>query len=246
MSNDKVLRGPPANRLLAALPPKEFQRLRPKLELVTLTFGEILYNPGQKITHVHFPNDSIVSLLSVVGERSSLEVGIVGNEGMAGLAVFMGVDISRTQALVQGTGTAMRMKSEALRNESDQLSPLHRLLHRYSHSLMTQISQSAACNRFHTVNTRLARWMLMTHDRMGDDTFQLTQNFMSNMLGVRREGVSKAAGDLQKQKLISYSRGVISVLDRAGLESAACKCYQIIRDESDSFLGVRPAIGNRN
>ena len=246
MSNDKVLRGPPANRLLAALPPKEFQRLRPKLELVTLTFGEILYNAGQNITHVHFPNDSIVSLLSVVGERSSLEVGIVGNEGMAGLSVFMGVDISRTQALVQGTGTAMRMRSEALRTESDQLSPLHRLLHRYSHSLMTQISQSAACNRFHTVNTRLARWMLMTHDRMGEDTFQLTQDFMSNMLGVRREGVSKAAGELQKQKLIRYSRGVISVLDRAGLESVACKCYQIIKDESDSFLGVRPAIGSRN
>ncbi|MEA2204719.1 MAG: hypothetical protein QOE77_1495 [Blastocatellia bacterium] len=246
MSNDKVLRGPPANRLLAALPPKEFQRLRPKLELVTLTFGEILYNAGQNITHVHFPNDSIVSLLSVVGERSSLEVGIVGNEGMAGLSVFMGVDISRTQALVQGTGTAMRMRSEELSNESNQLGPLHRLLHRYSHSLMTQISQSAACNRFHTVNTRLARWMLMTHDRMGEDTFQLTQNFMSNMLGVRREGVSKAAGELQKQKLISYSRGVISVLDRAGLENAACKCYQIIRDESDSFLGASPAIGSRN
>jgi CRP-like cAMP-binding protein len=246
MSNDKVLRGPPANRLLAALPPKEFQRLRPKLELVTLTFGEILYNAGQNITHVHFPNDSIVSLLSVVGERSSLEVGIVGNEGMAGLSVFMGVNISRTQALVQGTGTAMRMRSEVFRNESDQLSPLHRLLHRYSHSLMTQISQSAACNRFHTVNTRLARWMLMTHDRMGEDTFQLTQDFMSNMLGVRREGVSKAAGELQKQRLISYSRGVISVLDRAGLESVACKCYQIIKDESDSFLGVRPAIGSRN
>jgi CRP-like cAMP-binding protein len=246
MSNDKVLRGPPANRLLAALPPKEFQRLRPKLELVTLTFGEILYNAGQNITHVHFPNDSIVSLLSVVGERSSLEVGIVGNEGMAGLSVFMGVDISRTQALVQGTGTAMRMRSEELSNESNQLGPLHRLLHRYSHSLMTQISQSAACNRFHTVNTRLARWMLMTHDRMGEDRFQLTQDFMSNMLGVRREGVSKAAGELQKQKLISYSRGVISVLDRAGLENAACKCYQIIRDESDSFLGVRPSIGSRN
>ena len=241
MSNEKALRGPPANRLLAALPLKEQQRLQSKLELVELTFGDILYNPGQTITHVHFPNNSIISLLSVVAERSSLEVGIVGNEGMAGLSIFMGVDIARTQALVQGAGTAMRMKAETLRNESRQIGPLHQLLHRYSHSLLTQISQSAACNRFHTVNTRLARWMLMTHDRMGQDTFQLTQDFMSNMLGVRREGVSKAAGELQKEKLISYSRGVINVLNRSGLEKAACRFYQIIKDESDSFLEVRTA-----
>jgi CRP-like cAMP-binding protein len=125
-----------------------------------------------------------------------------------------------------------------LRSEANQLGALHRLLHRYSHSLLTQISQSAACNRFHTVNTRLARWMLMTHDRMGTDKFQLTQDFMSNMLGVRREGVSKAAGDLQKQKLISYTRGLIPVLNRKGLEKAACNCYRIIKDESESFLGT--------
>jgi len=241
MSNEKALRGPPANRLLAALPPRELQRLHSKLELVELTFGEILYNAGQTITHVHFPNNSIISLLSVVAERSSLEVGIVGNEGMAGLSIFMGVDIARTQALVQGSGTAMRMDAEALRNEAKQIGPLHQLLHRYSHSLLTQVSQSAACNRFHTVNTRLARWMLMTHDRSGKDTFQLTQDFMSNMLGVRREGVSKAAGELQKEKLISYSRGVIKVLNRVGLEKAACKCYQIIKDESEGFLEVRTA-----
>ena len=242
MSNNNVSPNPPSNRLLAALPPKEFQRLRLKLELVELDFGQILYSAGQTIKHVHFPNNSIISLLSVIAERSSLEVGIVGNEGMAGLSVFMGVDVSRNQALVQGSGTAMRMEAETLRNESNQLSHLHRLLHRYSHSLLTQISQSAACNRFHTVNMRLARWMLMTHDRLGEDTFPLTQDFMSNMLGVRREGVSKAAGELQKQKLIGYSRGVIVVLDRAGLESAACGCYQIIKDESDSFLGVRPTV----
>jgi CRP-like cAMP-binding protein len=238
MSNPKVMRGPPGNRLLAALPRGEYQRLQRKLEIVDLTFGKILYNAGDPITHVHFPNDSIVSLLSVVAERSTLEVGIVGNEGMAGLSVFMGVDISRNRALVQGGGTAMRMRADALRSESNQLGALHRLLHRYSHSLLTQISQSAACNRFHTVDARLARWMLMTHDRMGADKFQLTQDFMSNMLGVRREGVSKAASELQKKKLIHYTRGVITVLNREGLEKAACKCYQIIKDESESFLGA--------
>ena len=132
----------------------------------------------------------------------------------------------------------MRMRAEALRSESNQLGALHRLLHRYSHSLLTQISQSAACNRFHTVDTRLARWMLMTHDRMGTDKFQLTQDFMSNMLGVRREGVSKAASGLQKKKLIHYTRGMITVLNRAGLEKAACRCYQIIKEESESFLGA--------
>ena len=238
MSNTKILRGPPGNRLLAALPRSEYQRLRPKLEIVDLVFGNILYNAGDNITHVHFPNDSIVSLLSVVAERSTLEVGIVGNEGMAGLSVFMGVDVSRNRALVQGAGTAMRMKADAFRGESNQLGALHRLLHRYSHSLLTQISQSAACNRFHTVDTRLARWMLMTHDRMGTDKFQLTQDFMANMLGVRREGVSKAAGALQKKKLIHYTRGMITVLNREGLEKAACPCYQIIKDESESFLGA--------
>jgi CRP-like cAMP-binding protein len=238
MSNPKVLRGPPGNRLLAALPRGEYQRLRPKLEIVDMTFGKILYNAGDNITHVHFPNDSIVSLLSVVAERSTLEVGIVGNEGMAGLSVFMGVDISRNRALIQGGGTAMRMRADALRTESNQLGALHRLLHRYSHSLLTQISQSAACNRFHTVDARLARWMLMTHDRMGTDKFQLTQDFMSNMLGVRREGVSKAASELQKKQLIHYTRGMITVLNREGLEKAACKCYQIIKEESESFLGT--------
>jgi CRP-like cAMP-binding protein len=238
MSNAKILSVPPGNRLLAALPRSEYQRLLPKLEVVDLIFGKILYNAGEAITHVHFPNDSIISLLSVVANRSTLEVGMVGNEGMAGLSVFMGVEISRNRALVQGAGTAMRMKAETLRNESNQLGALHRLLHRYSHSLLTQISQSAACNRFHTVDTRLARWMLMTHDRMGNDKFQLTQDFMSNMLGVRREGVSKAACDLQNKKLISYTRGMITVLNRKGLEKAACKCYQIIKDESESFLAA--------
>lgn len=225
-----------ANRLLAALPKKEYQRLSPELEQVELPFAETIYNPGDTIRHVYFPNDSIVSLLAVVSERSTLEVGIIGPEGMAGISVFMGVTVSRQRAIVQGAGTAMRMKASALGHEANQLSPFHRLLRRYTHSLLTQVSQSAACNRFHTVDARLARWLLMTSDRLRSDDFRLTQEFMSNMLGVRREGVTKAAGALQQHKLIRYSRSHILILDRAGLEASACECYGIVRAESDSFL----------
>lgn len=228
--------GAPANRLLAALPKEEYQRLLPELRPVTLAFGKILYEPGAIIRHAYFPNDSIVSLISEVAERSTLEVAIVGNEGMTGISVFMGVARSRTRALVQCGGSAMRMKSAYLGRESDRSGALTRLLRRYSHSLFTQISQSAACNRFHKVDARLARWMLMTHDRTGSDEFRLTQEFMSNMLGVRRERVNMAAGDLQREKLISYSRGMIKIRDRAGLETVACECYRIIKEETDSFL----------
>ena len=231
---------PPAeNRLLAALPKKEYQRLLPQLERVAMPFAEVLYERGDVIRHVYFPNDSIVSLLSVVAENSTLEVGLVGNEGMAGAPVFMGVSTSHNRAIVQGTGTAMRMKTAALRAESERLGPLHRLLRRYAHSLLTQVSQTAACNRFHVVDARLARWLLMTHDRSLSDEFRLTQEFMSNMLGVRREGVNKAAAALQRSELISYSRGHIRVLDRVGLESVSCECYRIVREESD----LPPAAG---
>lgn len=224
------------NRLLSALPAKEYQRLLPELEDVNLRFAEVLCKPGENIRHVYFPNDSIISLLASVGNHSTLEVGIVGSEGMVGIGVFMGVDVSRNQALVQGAGTAMRMKVGAFRREAHQLVALHRLLHRYSHSLLTQVSQSAACNRFHTVNARLARWLLMTHDGLRVDEFRLTQEFMSNMLGVRREGVNHAAGALQHAELISYSRGIIRILDRAGLEAVTCECYRIIKEESDGYL----------
>jgi CRP-like cAMP-binding protein len=227
---------PVANRLLAALPKKDYQRLLPRLEHVTLTFGDILYEPGDVIQHVYFPNDSIISLLSTVEKRKALEVGIVGSEGMAGLPVLLGVSKSLNRALVQGAGTAMRMKAQEMRKEFKQAGPLQTLLHRYTHGLLTQISQSAVCNRFHNVDARLARWLLMTHDRVRSDRFQLTQEFLSDMLGVRRERVSLAAGLLQKQGLISYSRGHITMLKRAGLEAIACQCYRIIRDESENSL----------
>lgn len=234
MPSPAKLSPPTENLLLAALTRKEYQRLLPQLERVAMPFAEVLYEPGDVIRHVYFPNDSIVSLLSVVAERSTLEVSVVGNEGMAGIAVFLGVGASGSRALVQGAGTAMRMKAAALRTESERLGPLHRLLRRYTHSLLTQVSQTAACNRFHMVDARLARWMLMTHDRSQSDEFRLTQEFMSNMLGVRREGVNKAATALQRNELISYSRGHIRVLDRAGLEAVSCECYRVIKDESAS------------
>lgn len=227
---------PVTNRLLAALPTKEYQRLLPELEAVTLTFGDILFEPGDRLSHVYFPGNSIVSLLSAVEDRELLEVGLVGNDGMAGLPVFMGVAKSRSRGLVQGSGDAMRMKASHLRKEVSNGGSLSGLLFRYTHSLLTQISQSAACNRFHLVNARLARWLLMTHDRVEGDEFRLTQEFISHMLGVRREGVTLAASSLQKQKLISYSRGQIKILDRVALEAVTCKCYRIVKDEYDNFL----------
>jgi CRP-like cAMP-binding protein len=230
------IHGSTVNRLLASLPKKEYERLLPGLKPITLTFGEVLYEPGDTIKHVYFPNDSIVSLLSAMSEKTSLEVGMIGNEGMAGLPIFMGVNVSRNRALVQGSGSAMRMTSVAVRQEANRLGTLHRLMHRYAHSLLTQVSQAAACNRFHSVDARLARWLLMTSDRLGTEEFRLTQEFMSNMLGVRREGVNKAAGTLQAAKLIRYSRGVITILNRRALERKSCKCYAIIKSESDEYL----------
>ncbi len=225
-----------ANRLLAALPAKEYERLLPELEPATLAFAQIIYAPGDTIRHVYFPNDSIVSLLAAEDHHSSLEVGMIGNEGMTGISVFMGVKTSRTLALVQGAGTAVRMKAATLSKESEHAGPFHRLLLRYTNSLLTQMSLSSACNRFHATDARLARWLLMTQDRIGADEFRLTQDFMSNMLGVRREGVNKVAGELQREKLVKYSRGHMEILNRAGLEKVSCTCYGIIKEDSDRSL----------
>lgn len=223
---------PIANQLLAGLPKKDYVSLERHLEEVPLVFEEILYQPHVLLSDIYFPNSGIVSLLAGTGERSTLEVGLVGNEGVVGLSVFMGVNSSLNRAVVQGAGSAMKMKATAFRKLSNHGGVLQQRLQRYSHSVLTQITQSAVCNQFHSVDARLARWLLMTHDRMGDDEFQLKQEFLSNMLGVRREGVSKAAGELQKRKLIRYSRGRLKVLDRAGLEATSCGCYEIIRNES--------------
>lgn len=234
MYRSTALRLPSLNRLLAALPQVEYRSLVSNLELVPLIFGEVIYKPGDVIRHVYFPTSGILSLLAAAEERATLEVGIVGREGMVGLPIFMGVKFSRDCAVVQGAGEAMRMKAAVFRKECTNGGALPGLLRRYSHSRLTQMSQGAACNRFHSIEARLARWLLMTSDRMESDEFQLTQEFLSNMLGVRREGVNRAAGALQQRNLISYSRGTLTTLDRTGLEAASCRCYEIIKDEATS------------
>lgn len=238
MTKPKDPRAKIENRLLAALPTKEYKRLAVHLEQVSLPFAEVLYEPGDTIKYVYFPNAGIVSLLSTVEDRSTLEIGVIGNEGIVGISVMLGVKTSPNRALVQGEGSAMRMKAAALRKVMNANGSLQKLLYRSTHALMTQISQSAACNRFHTVEARLARWLLMTHDRMGTDEFRLTQQFLSDMLGVRRVGVTNAATSLQRNNLITYRRAQITILNRAGLEAAACKCYSIIKAEYDGFLGA--------
>ena len=236
MTNPKDPRTKIENRLLRALPKKEYNRLAAHLEQVPLHFADVLYEPGDTIEYVYFPNAGIISLLSTVEDRSTLEIGVIGNEGMVGVSVLLGVKTSPNRAIVQGEGSAMRMKAAALRKAMNGDGSLQRLLHLSTHALMTQISQSAACNRFHTVEARLARWLLMMHDRMGTDEFRLTQQFLSDMLGVRRVGVTNAATALQRDKLITYSRGNITILNRAGLEAAACKCYSLVKAEYDSLL----------
>jgi CRP-like cAMP-binding protein len=231
---------PVANSLLAALPRKELRSLLDHMEPVALTYGEIVYEPGEQIKHIYFPNDSLVSLLTLVDQHQALEVGLVGREGMVGIPLSLEIGISPVRALVQGSGTAMRMKAAPFLTVLRQSQALQRELHRYTYSLMAQITQTAACNRFHVVEARLARWLLMTHDRMQSSTFRLTQEFLSHMLGVRRVGVTKAARTLQQRKLISYSRGNIRILDRKGLEAASCSCYAIIKDMHEPDL-TRPS-----
>jgi CRP-like cAMP-binding protein len=222
--------------MLAALPRKQYKSLLSGLESVALTFGEILYEPGERIQHVYFPNDSLVSLLTLVDGHLALEVGMVGREGMVGVALSLGADVSPVRALVQGAGAAMRMKAARFSREIRKSPQLQQEVNRYTGVLMAQITQTAACNRFHVVEARLARWLLMTRDRVRSDEFRLTHEFLGHMLGVRRVGVTKAARALQGRKLIRYSRGKIQILNRRGLEACACACYKIVKDMYD---GVR-------
>ena len=217
-----------ANSLLAALPGKNYQRLLSGLEPVVLKFGDVLYESGQKIRHVYFPGNSLVSLLTVVDGRMALEVGMVGREGMVGLPLALGTDVSPVRALVQGSGNAMRMTSARFAKEIRKSPQLQQGIHRYANALMAQVSQTAACNRFHVVGARLARWLLMTRDRMRSGEFRLTHEFLAHMLGVRRVGVTTAARTLQARKLIEYTRGNIRILDHKGLEAAACECYSLV------------------
>ena len=213
-----------SNSLLAALPLGESRGL----ERVTLTFGDVLLQPGERISHVFFPDNSLVSLLTEEGKRA-VEVGLVGNEGMVGIPLALGVDISPVRAVVQGTGSAVRMKKSSFLRELRSHPTLRNRLLRYSHALMAQVTQISACNRLHDIEARLARWLLMTRDRLSSNQFELTHEFLGHMLGVRRVGITQAAGDLQRRKLITYTRGHIRILDAKGLEAASCRCYQVIK-----------------
>ncbi len=223
----------PKNLLLAELTTSSFRRLVPKFDQVELYYNHNLFKPGDRIRHVYFPESGIVSLLSAVGINATVEVGIVGNEGMIGIPVFLGLKTSNLLAVVQGAGTSLRMTAANLIKECASSDELPKILRRFTHSLMTQISQSTACNRFHPIDTRLARWLLMTQDLMKSSEFQITQEFLTNMLGVRREAVNKAANSFQQRDLISYSRGNLLILDRPGIEAAACSCYRAIADQKD-------------
>ena len=219
---------PLGNRVLAGISSKDYGSLD-QLEPVQLRFGQILYEAGGRIRHVYFPIDCLVSLLTAVDKRRTLEVGMVGNEGMTGMPFILGMGVSGVRALVQGGGRALRMPAAAFRIEFDRNQPLRQALFRYTYALMAQISQTAACNRFHEAEARLARWLLMTRERVGSDEFRLTHEFLAHMLGLRREGVTEAATALKQRGLIDYRRGKIQILDARGLKASACSCYQVIR-----------------
>lgn len=219
-----------SSKLLAALPRAEYRRLLASLEPITLAFGEVLYESGDAIRYVYFPNNALVSLLTSVDPPLALEVGMVGREGLVGISLALGVSQSPVRALVQSAGTAMRMKAAPFRRELRRSVALQRQVGLYAHELMIQIAQTAACNRFHVVEARLARWLLMTRDRVGSDHFHLTHEFIGHMLGVRRVGVTNAAHALKQRGQIDYSRGNIDIIDGAGLEASACSCYRRAKD----------------
>jgi CRP-like cAMP-binding protein len=230
-------RGPTTNRLLAALPAKELEHFVARCESIDLILADVLCVPGDPIHHVYFPTSSFISLVAPIDGYAGLEVGMIGNEGMFGIGVMLGVEVAPLHALVQGAGHALRMSAKHFRRELEDSPALHRGLNRYIYVLISQLAQTAACTRFHVVEARLARWLSMTRDRAGSDEFHLTQEFLSHMLGVRRVGVTKAARSLQERKLISYSRGVIKVLDRTELEAAACGCYRDDKKTYDRIFG---------
>jgi CRP-like cAMP-binding protein len=226
-----------SNQLLAGLRRKDQDQLIAICDVVDLSIGDILSEPQSRIRNVHFPLDSMISQMVPVDSRENLELALVGSEGMLGTPLVLGVPSSNLQALVQGSGTALRMSAASFRRVLEQTPALRKKLNRYIHVLQAQLALTAACISFHSLDRRLARWLLMTHDRAGPGSFHLTHKFLAQMLGVRRVGITNAAGNLQKCKLLSYSRGDITILNRAGLEKASCSCYRASQDIYDSVLG---------
>jgi CRP-like cAMP-binding protein len=224
------------NRLLAVLPAAEFARIEGQLERVAMPFGRVVYESGGALSHVYFPTTCIVSHMYLLRDGASAEIAVVGNDGLLGTSIFMGGDTTPSRAIVRGAGEALRLPAEMLKAEFDRGGPVLRLLLRYTQALMTQMTQTAVCNRHHSVEQQLCRMLLVTLDRSSGVNLMLTQELISNLLGVRREGVTEAAGHLQRAGLIRYSRGHIEVLDRAGLEQAVCECYGCVRREFARLL----------
>ena len=231
---------PKQNHLLAALPANEFERLFPHLELVPMPLGEALYESGGRLQHVYFPTTSIVSLLYVMENGASAEIAVVGNEGILGISLFMGGETTPSRAVVQSAGYGYRLKAQLLKQEFNRAGPVLHLLLRYTQALITQMAQTAACNRHHALEQQLCRWLLLSLDRLPTNKLTMTQDLIANMLGVRRDGVTEAAGNLQRAGLIHYSRGRITVLDRPRLEQAACECYAVVKKEFDRLLSDIP------
>ena len=227
----------PNNRLLASLPRKDHRQLMAACDEVDLSIGDILWEPQKRIRYVYFPIDCFISQLVPVDARENLELALVGREGMLGIPLVLGVNFSTLQSLVQGSGTALRMSAASFRRELEQLPALRKKLNRYVYVLQAQLAVTAACISFHSLDLRLARWLLITHDQAGAGSIHLTHKFLAQMLGVRRVGITNAAGVLQKRKLLSYKRGEITILNRAGLERASCSCYQASKNAYESVLG---------
>ncbi len=228
--------GPLRNRLLAALPAVDYGRIAPHLEPARLELGQVLHEPGGRMTHVHFPATSIVSLLYVMEDGASAEIAVVGNDGIVGISLFMGGETTPSRAVVQCAGESYRLRTGLLKAEFDLHGPAMLVLLRYTQSLITQMAQTAVCNRHHSVDQQLCRWLLLSLDRLPSNEVAMTQELMANMLGVRREGVTEAAGKLQAAGLIEYRRGHIRVLDRRGLEARVCECYAVVRRERERLF----------
>src|SRR5450432_288636 len=229
------------NRLLASLPQAEWDRWSAALEPVQMPLGEVLYEPGVALHYVYFPITSIVSLLYVMENGASAEIAVVGNEGIVGISLFMGGESTPSRAVVQSAGSGCRLKAQLLKDEFNRSGPVLHLLLRYTQALITQMAQTAVCNRHHTLDQQLCRWLLLSMDRLQGNELVMTQELIANMLGVRREGVTEGALKLQKAGLISYSRGRITVLDRPGLEKRSCECYAVVKKEYDRLLPAREA-----
>lgn len=233
---------PRQNHLLDALLQSEYDRLFANLELVKLPLGEVLYESGEHLQYVYFPIDSIVSMLYVMEDGASAEIAVVGNEGILGVSIFMGGETTPSRAVVQSAGHGYKLRAQLLKDEFNRAGPVMRLLLRYTQALITQMSQTAVCNRHHSIEQQLCRWLLLSLDRLDSNELNMTQELIANMLGVRREGVTEAAGKLQRAGLIDYKRGTIKVLDRPALENRVCECYHVVKTEFDRLLPSLHAI----